>query len=130
MDDERRHLSRRNFSYYMYVYEEETGRVVGSISDISTGGFRLESRNAIPLNVDFHLRVNQTGAISRKDSLDFTARAKWCERDRHDPVMYNVGFQLIDVSPSDYDIFVQMFNIYGRQNTDSHANRNLDFNFG
>ena len=50
---ERRKLSRRNFSYYMRVMDEATGKLIGHLSDISTGGFKVDSTQPLPLNVDF-----------------------------------------------------------------------------
>lgn len=39
---ERRHLDRRQFSYYMRVTDESTGHLLGHLTDISTGGFKLD----------------------------------------------------------------------------------------
>jgi len=77
--------------------------------------------------VDLRLRIDQTGAISNKSYLVFTARAKWCQRDRFDPIMYNVGFQLVGMSPEDYKIFVKMFHTYGTKVTEKQDNDNIDY---
>jgi len=112
---ERRHVSRRRFSYYMRVIDEATGKLLGHLSDISTGGFKLDSPKPVPLNVNSRLRIDQTGEISNKSYITFTARAKWCRVDTFDPNVYNVGFQIADMNPADYDIFVKMFSTYGVQ---------------
>jgi hypothetical protein len=113
MVTEQRKLSRRQFSYYMRVLDEATGKLIGHFSDISTGGFKLDSTKPVPVNVDFRLRIEQTGEISNKSYVTFTARAKWCRVDVFDPNLYNVGFEIIDMSPIDYDIFVKMYSTYG-----------------
>ncbi|CAG1013002.1 hypothetical protein ANAEL_04570 [Anaerolineales bacterium] len=115
MTTERRHVSRRHFSYYMRVIDEATGKLLGHLSDISTGGFKLDSLKPVPLNVNSRLRIDQTGEISNKSYITFTARAKWCKVDTFDPNVYNVGFQIADMNPADYDIFVKMFSTYGVQ---------------
>ncbi len=115
MDTERRQLSRRRFSYYMCVLEEATGKLVGHFSDISTSGFKLDSIKPVPVNSDFRLRVEQTGAISNKSYITFTARARWCNVDVFDPNIFNVGFQITDMTPGDYDVFTKMFSAYGVQ---------------
>jgi len=112
---ERRQLSRRNFSYYMRVTDEADGKLLGHFSDISTGGFKLDSSKALSVNKDYRLRIDQTGEISNKSSITFTARARWCSTDSFDPNLYNVGFQIVNMSPGDYDIFVKMFATYGTQ---------------
>jgi PilZ domain len=113
MVGERRKLSRKNFSYYMRVMDETNGKLVGHLSDISSGGFRLDSKQAIPLNTYFKLRIDQTNEISDKDYLVFSAMATWCQADPLDPGMYNVGFKITEMTPADYDIFLKMFNTYG-----------------
>lgn len=130
MTGERREKSRRIFSYYMRVLDDASGKLIGHLSDISPEGFKLDSKYAVPLDLNLRLRIDQTGAISNKSSLVFTARARWCQRDRFDPIMYNVGFQLIDMSPEDYDIFVRMFNTYGKEVTVTEDDGSLDYLFG
>ncbi len=130
MTDEKREKSRRNFSYYMRVLDDATGKVVGHLSDISAGGFKLDSKYDIPLNVNLLLRIDQTGEISEKGFLVFTARARWSKRDLANPVMYNVGFKILEMSPEDYGIFVKMFNTYGTQVTVPEDIDSLDYLFG
>lgn len=113
MGAERRKISRKNFSYYMRVIDETTGKLVGHISDISSGGFKLDSKDPVPLNKDLRLRIDQTGEISSKNYLIFVGRATWCQSDVLAPGMFNVGFKIVNMSPSDYDVFLKMFNTYG-----------------
>lgn len=119
MAAEKRQLQRRNFSYYMIVTDETTGKLLGHLSDISTGGFKLDSVKPVPVNTDFRLRVEQTGQISNKTSITFKACAKWCRVDEFDPNIYNVGFQIVDMTSTDYDVFSKMFAAYGTQRDSS-----------
>ncbi len=116
MDEEQRKLTRRNFSYYMRVKEEGSGKVIGHISDISTGGFRIDSTQRIPLNVDLRLYIDQIGEISRKTYILLKARPMWCRQDQFDPNMFNVGFKLVDIAPADREIFLRMYEEYGDKN--------------
>ncbi len=109
---ERRRVIRRSFSYYMRVMEEATGNLVGHFADISTGGFKVESNRPMAVNTNYRLRIEQMGGISNKSSITFMARAKWCKVDPFDPNLYNIGFQITEMTPSDYDIFVKMFSTY------------------
>ena len=119
---ERRQLSRRRFSYYMRVMDDATSKLVGHFSDISTGGFKLDSSKPVPVNKDFRLRIDQTGEISNKSYISFTARARWCSVDAFDPNIFNVGFQIVNMAPSDYDVFVKMFATYGVQSFSQQDN--------
>ncbi len=119
MATERRSLSRRNFSYYMRVMNELTGEPVGHMADISARGFKLDCKEPLPPNTNLKLRIEQVGSIASKSYLVFVARSRWCKRDEYDTTRFNVGFQLVNISREDYDIFVKMFEAYGEPEDDS-----------
>ena len=129
MANEKRKLPRRNFSYYMRVLKKDTGELIGQIIDISTGGFKLESSKPIPSNVQMELCIDQVNQISPRSYIVFSARTRWCDRDPYDPTIYNVGFQLVDMTPADYDVFVTMFNTYGEKKQ-AHHKTNTDYIWG
>lgn len=112
---ERRKLNRRDFSYYMRMMNDRTGRLVGHLTDISTGGFKLDSQEPILANQDFNFRIELTNEVANKTFLVFSARSRWCEQDHIDPTSYNVGFQIINITPGDLEIFARMFEKYGTQ---------------
>jgi hypothetical protein len=106
----------------MRVIDDSTGNLIGHFSDISTGGFKLDSSKPVAVNKDYKLRIDQTGEISNKSYITFKARARWCSTDAFDPNMFNVGFQIIEMTPGDYDIFVKMFSTYGVQGLSQQDN--------
>ena len=113
----KRKINRRDFTYYMQVTDDLTKQLIGYLSDISTGGFKLDSQKEIRPGQDFRLHIDLTAEIADKTSMVFIARSKWCRRDHVDPNTFNVGFEIINISPSDMDIFQRMFEKYGSQNT-------------
>ena len=129
MASDKRKLPRRNFAYYMRVLNKESGELVGQITDISTGGFKLESTKPLTVNMELELCIDQVNQISMKSYIAFRARIRWCDRDHYDPSIYNVGFQLVDMTPADYDVFVKMFNAYGEQKI-AHHKTNSDYIWG
>lgn len=129
MAPEKRKLPRKNFSYYMRVLKKDSGELIGQITDISTGGFKLESSKPITPNLDMDLCIDQMSQISEKSYIVFSARTRWCDRDPYDPTVYNVGFQLVNMSPADFDTFVKMFNAYGEQKQ-THHKTNTDYIWG
>lgn len=129
MANEKRKLERKNFTYYMRVMNESTGDLIGQLGDISSGGFKLESAKPIPLGEVFFLRIDQTGEISQKSYITFKARTRWCQKDPYDPTIYNVGFQIVEMTPGDFDIFVKMFNTYGAQQK-THHKTNSEYIWG
>lgn len=119
MADKRR-ISRRDFSYYMQVTNDLTKELLGYLSDISTGGFKLDSPNQIVPGQDFRLHIELTPDIADKNAMVFIARSKWCHRDHIDPNSFNVGFEIINMSPSDMVIFQRMFDKYGTERRSSN----------
>ena len=121
--DDRRHLERKDFSYYMRLINNDTQDLVGHLVDISSGGFKLDSQTPIPINKDFRLRMDLTSEIADKPAMIFVARSRWCEVDPLDPFIYNVGFQLINISPSDLEIINRMMAKYGKTVRDKRIDK-------
>jgi hypothetical protein len=114
---EKRKIARRDFTYYMPVTDDVSKRLIGYITDISPGGFRLDSPKQIPPGQDFRMHIDLTGDIADKNAMVFIARSRWCHTDHVDPNTYNVGFEITQMAPSDALIFQRMFDKYGSQNT-------------
>ena len=114
---DKRKISRRDFTYYMQVTDDLNKNLIGYITDISAGGFRLDSPKQIPAGQDFRMQIQLTSDIADKNSMVFVSRSKWCHPDHVDPNTYNVGFEIVKMAPSDMVIFQRMFDKYGSQNT-------------
>lgn len=123
---DKRKIVRRDFAYYMQVKDEITKQTIGYLSDISSGGFRLDCKNEIPPGRDFRMHLDLTSDIADKNSMVFIARSKWVKRDFIDPNTFNVGFELVNIAPGDMQIFQRMFEKYGSQNT-SRSKRSDDY---
>ncbi len=127
MAEEKRKLDRRTFSYYMRVLDANTGKLVGHLTDISRGGFKLDCQKPLPVNTDYTLRLDLPNDIANKSFMVFIARTRWCEPDRLDPTSCYVGFQIINMSPSDREIFTRMFEKYGSPASKEEKKNNLDY---
>ena len=112
---ERRKVSRRIFSYYMRMMDDKTGALIGHLTDISTGGFKVDSQKPIEANQEFNFRIELPNEVANKTFMVFSARSRWCAHDIIDPTSYNVGFQIINITPGDFEIFARMFEKYGTQ---------------
>ena len=119
---ERRKLERRVFSDYLRIMNENTGELVGHLADISTGGFKIDSKTPIVANLDFLLRMDNANDVAEKDHLVFEARSRWCRKDSVDPTLYNVGFQLIEIAPEDIEIFLRIFEKHGSRSKNNKNN--------
>lgn len=120
---ERRNIERKEFSYYMRLIDNDTQDLIGHLVDISSGGFKLDSQTPIPVNKDFRLRMELTSEVADKPTMTFIARSKWCEIDPLDPFVYNVGFQMINISPGDLNIIKRMMEKYGKKINDKRIDK-------
>ena len=120
--DERRRLERKDFSYYMQLIDKDTQELVGHLTDISSGGFKLDSLSPIPPNKDIRFHMDLTNEVASKPSMVFVARSRWCKVDPLDPFCYNVGFQLTNIAPGDVEIFNRIIEKYGK----AHENKPID----
>ena len=121
--DERRNRERKDFSYYMRLVDNDTQNLVGHLVDISSSGFKLDSQAPIPIDKDFRLRMDLTSEVANKPAMVFVARSKWCQVDPLDPFIYNVGFQLVNISPADLEIINRMIEKYGKKVVDKRIDK-------
>ncbi len=122
MPNNKRKLDRRSFTYYMQVLDDSTKQTLGYLSDISSGGFKLDCDRVLPIGQDYRMVIQLNSEIADKTTMTFIARSKWCRPDHIDPTSYNVGFEIINMAPGDMVIFQRMFEKYGSQ----QANRKSD----
>ena len=117
----KRRENRKSFSYYMQLNNAATKEIVGHLSDISTGGFKLDSETPIPPNKDYEFHLALSSDVATKPYMIFRARSKWCQTDPIDPFVYNVGFHLTAMEPGDHEIFLRVMEKYGseKSGTDS-----------
>lgn len=113
----KRKVDRRDFTYYMQVKDEATKQLIGYLSDISSGGFKLDCPKEIPPGRDFRLHIDLTPEVADKNSMVFIARSKWSRKDHIDPGTFNIGFEIVNIAPSDMLIIQRMFEKFGSQNT-------------
>ena len=114
-NSDKRQEKRKSFSYYMQLTNAKTHEVVGHLSDISTGGFKLDAETPLPLNKDYQFHLALNSDVAHKPYMIFEARSKWCRNDPIDPMVYNVGFHLTAMTPEDREIFVRVLEKYGSE---------------
>jgi c-di-GMP-binding flagellar brake protein YcgR len=111
---ERRKYDRHKNGVYMRVTDHDTDEIMGYLTEISLGGFRLESPKNLAVDKDYTLRLEY--AIEEKDMryIVFVARAKWIQPDPIEPFEYILGFQIVDIAPSEQEIYRTIVENYGQ----------------
>ena len=82
---DKRKINRRDFTYYMQVTNDVTKELLGYLSDISTGGFKLDSQKQIAPGQDFRMQIELTPDIADKNSMVFIARQQVVSHRLHRP---------------------------------------------
>ncbi len=113
MVSERRTSNRRKFGYYMPVFDINTQKIVGYLSDISPRGFKLESRMSLKPDTVFHLRLDLTAEFSKKTNIVFLAKVAWSQPDPVVVLEYINGFQIVSIAPEDQAIYERIADKYG-----------------
>jgi hypothetical protein len=110
---ERRNLKRRKFAYYMRVLDDDTLKLIGHLSDISSNGFKIDSQKHIAPGQNFRLRMDLTSEVSNKAYIIFSAISRWSHADPTDPFVQNVGFEIIEINSEDAEIYRRIVEKYG-----------------
>lgn len=97
----------------MPVVDNNTQKIVGYLSDISSGGFKLESQKSLVTNSVFHLRLDLTPEFSRRQNIVFFARVVWSQPDPISPLEFVHGFQIVSITAEEQAIFERIVAKYG-----------------
>ena len=91
MANKPRALKRRHLVYYLEVYDDAANELLGHLVDLTTTGFKLVSKQRIPTNRNYRLRMMlPAGYFSQKDFY-FEAKSLWSANDIN-PDFYDTGF--------------------------------------
>ncbi len=109
---ERRKIKRRYLLYYVRVYNAASREQIGNLVDITTSGAMIISENPVPEKQRSRLRIELSEDVADKPYMDVEVRAKWCHPDI-DPNLYNIGFEIVNISPEDVKIVQRIVETYG-----------------
>ena len=94
--------------------DNSTSELVGYLSDICPRGIRMDTNREMAVNKSYQLRLDLTPDVSDRPFISFTARVKWSQPDTSDPGAYVEGFEIVNISHHDEDIFNTICEKYGR----------------
>ena len=110
---DKRKVSRKKFAFYMRVLDDETEETVGHLVDVSQIGMRLETTAPLPLEQEYNVHMELTPDVSDKLFMFVSIRTKWCKTDDIMPNLYRVGFEIVNISPHDQEIYQRLLEMYG-----------------
>lgn len=91
-----RSLKRRHLIYYLEVYDDETGKMLGHLVDITTEGLKLVSREPFPRDKKYKMRMKLPEGYFEERELHFEAISRW-GTNAVNPDFYDTGFTLTNM---------------------------------
>ena len=110
---DKRKVPRKKFAFYMRVLDDETEETVGHLVEVSVKGMRLETTAPLPLEQEYNVHMELTPDVSDKLFMFVSIRTKWCKTDDIMPNLYRVGFEIVNISPHDQEIYQRLLDMYG-----------------
>lgn len=114
---ERRRAQRKTISYYIQVMDAATQEVIGNLVDVSSVGIMIDGRNPLPIDKVIRVRMDTTPEVASVLHIEFSARVKWCQADTFTPGIYDVGLEIVQISPTNADILKRIADKYGAKDT-------------
>ncbi len=110
-----RHRPRKNTPHNVKVVDEESGRVLGRVVDITADGMMLVTREEIAAGRYFQLRINLPVMVHHRTDISVDAKAVWCSPDTN-PAYFKVGFKFANLAGEDgflLEDVMHRFNLVG-----------------
>jgi len=111
-NEEMRKFKRRHLIYYLEVFDDETGALLGYLVDLTVNGLKLVSKEEIPKDKNFRLRMMMPEEYCPERQVVFEARSMWCAEDVN-PDFYATGFSAPELDQNIRRIFMIMINQVG-----------------
>ena len=93
---EKRDRRRWELIFYLRVYDEQNGKLLGHVVDIHEEGIMILSEAPLELNRDYALALEmQNSDRSGRKKVSLKAHAIWESSDAN-PELFDTGFRLID----------------------------------
>jgi hypothetical protein len=115
---ERRKFERRSISYYLRVIDAGTNQMLGHMADITLKGLKMDSQKPLLLKKEYRLRINTTADVADKESIEFSAFTRWCAPDPLQTGLYEIGFEIVIITPHDSAILQRIMDKYSVKETD------------
>jgi hypothetical protein len=110
--DERRARKRVYMMFYSRIRDRHSGDLIGHLVDLTAEGLLVVSETPLEIGRVLFMQMELPDDVSDKQFLKFDAQVAWCRKDV-DPSFYDLGFQLVDISPEDIDITKRFIEAYG-----------------
>ena len=99
MEEKRKH-KRVQLIYYLQILDNETGKPLGNLVDISNGGLMMVGEEQMEAGKEFQLSVCLPEATYGNDSITFKANSRWSKVDMN-PAFYASGYEFTEIGSNE-----------------------------
>ncbi len=111
-DNEFREFKRRHLIYYLEVFDDESGELIGHLVDLTVSGLQLVSREEIATGRNVNLRMSLPEECCLGRQVVFQAECMWSGPDVN-PEFYVAGFSVPELSLEIRALFTDMIGQIG-----------------
>ena len=112
MSQELRSLKRRHLIYYLEVYDDDTGELLGNLVDITTEGLKLVSKKPLEAKKVFNMRMHLPEGYFAETVLHFQGKSLWSSNDVN-PDFYDTGFNAPDLDSKVKNMIMTLIALIG-----------------
>ena len=109
---ENRREERSHLSYYLRVFDVNTGEMAGHLVDVTSIGVRLISTEPLDMNIEHRLRLDLTSVMNFEQQVVFHARCIWQEQDLSSGA-YNCGLEILKITSKGEEIIRMLIEQFG-----------------
>ena len=95
LTENKRTVARRHLIYYLRVFNQQNGELIGNLVDISTKGIMVVSDRHVEPGKLYKLRMVLPDTVDGRKEVEFDAESRWCQHDANE-LFYDTGFELLD----------------------------------
>ena len=105
---EQRVRERQTAYLYVSIYQADGGKFFGLLADLSKGGFKLTSEQAVEEGVEFKLAIKNPHLDPADQINTFSAKSMWSAEKEHG--IFETGFQFVSASENAKALFIKLEN--------------------
>ena len=110
--DERRVRKRAYMMFYSRIRDRHSGDLIGHLVDLTPEGLLVGSETPVEAGKVLSMQMELPDDVSDRQFLKFDAQVAWCRKDT-ELSFYDIGFQLVDISPEVIGIIKRFIEAYG-----------------
>lgn len=88
---------RKNTPHHVKVLDDNSGRVLGRVVDITSDGLMLVSDQSVPRGLRTSIRINLPIMVQNRSDITVEAEAVWSRQDTN-PKFFNSGWKFLNLT--------------------------------